>query len=146
VIAPPPLIFLAALLLGFILQALLPAPSLAPALQLALGVPLLIAGGVLAATFVRAFRRAGTPIAPSHPARRLVTCGPYRISRNPGYLGMTLTCAGIAFVSDALWLLAPLAVAVLVVDHGVIAREERHLVATFGDEYRRYRATVRRWV
>ena len=33
-----------------------------------------------------------------------------------------------------------------VVRYGVIAREERYLEAKFGDDYRRYVATVRRWI
>ncbi len=65
---------------------------------------------------------------------------------NPGYLGMALVSAGIAVLADAPWALLPLLGAVLVIDRGVIAREERYLERRFGDEYLRYKAGTRRWI
>lgn len=145
VIAPPPLIYLAGLSAGLVLNAVLSPAALPLTLQL-LGWPLAIGGSVLLVGFVRAFRRSGTAIGPYSETTALVTCGPYRLTRNPGYLGMALVSAGIALLADAPWALLPLAVAVLVIDRGVIAREERYLEACFGEEYRRYRARVRRWI
>jgi protein-S-isoprenylcysteine O-methyltransferase Ste14 len=75
-----------------------------------------------------------------------VTDGPYRLTRNPGYLGMTLLYAGIAIAADAVWALAPLPVAIAVIDRGVIAREERYLERTFGAPYTEYKRRVRRWI
>jgi protein-S-isoprenylcysteine O-methyltransferase Ste14 len=68
------------------------------------------------------------------------------LSRNPGYLGMALAYAGIAVLSGALWVLVPLVPILIVVDRGVIAREERYLEARFGEEYRRYKGGTRRWL
>ncbi len=45
-----------------------------------------------------------------------------------------------------LWPLLALPAVLLAVQRGVIAREERYLERTFGEEYRRYRARVRRWL
>ena len=146
VIAPPPLIYLGALGAGFALEAALPSASLPAAVRRPLGGALVLAGSALAGSFVRAFRRAGTPIPPYHPATALVTTGPYRLTRNPGYVGMTLTYAGIAVLASAVWPLVTLPPALLAIDQGVIAREERHLESRFGDEYRRYTARVRRWL
>ena len=146
VIAPPPLIFLGALAAGFALEALLPSAAIPGWLSWPLGLALVIAGGALAASFIGAFQRAHTPVDPYRPATALVTTGPYRLTRNPGYLGMALTYAGIAVLASALWTLIGLAAALVVVDRGVIAREEHHLEARFGDDHRRYRATTRRWL
>jgi protein-S-isoprenylcysteine O-methyltransferase Ste14 len=146
VIAPPPLIYLVALATGFVFEALLPSASVPPVVSWPLGVALVIAGLALARSFFRALHHANTPVSPYSPATTLVTTGPYALSRNPGYLGMTLAYAGIAILSGALWVLVPLGATLLLIDRGVIRREERHLERTFGDEYVRYRARTRRWI
>ena len=53
---------------------------------------------------------------------------------------------GIALLSSALWVLVPLPFVLAVIDRGVIEREERYLVAKFGEEYLVYKRTVRRWI
>jgi protein-S-isoprenylcysteine O-methyltransferase Ste14 len=107
---------------------------------------MIVVGAALARAFFRAFTRASTPVSPYSTPRRLVTSGPYRISRNPGYLGMALAYAGIAVIAESLWALTILAVVLAVVDRGVIAREERYLERKFGAEYVLYRSRVRRWL
>lgn len=144
VIAPPPLIYAGGLAAGFGLEALLPSVSLGAGAQLA-GGALVVSGAVLAGGFVRSFRRAGTPVDPGRATTAIVTTGPYRLTRNPGYLGMALVYTGIALLSSAVWPLAVLPAVLTVVDRGVIRREERYLEAKFGEPYRRYKARVRRW-
>ena len=146
VVAPPPLIFLGGLGLGFVLEALLPSADIPDAVRWPLGVPLVLAGLALALSFVRAFARKHTAVEPWKPTTAIVTDGPYRVTRNPGYLGMALTYAGIAVLASALWPFATLLPTLMVIDRGVIAREERYLEAKFGAEYTGYRARVRRWI
>ena len=146
IVAPPPLIYASALALGFGLQALLPSTSLPNALEWGLGLVLILAGSALAASFLAAFRRARTPVDPYRATTAIVTSGPYRLTRNPGYLGMTLVCAGIAVLTGALWVFVALVPAVILIDRGVIKREERYLEAKFGEEYRRYTTRTRRWL
>jgi protein-S-isoprenylcysteine O-methyltransferase Ste14 len=146
VIAPPPVIYLAALGVGFGLDAVLPSASLPSAVSWTAGVALLVAGGVLARSFFRALVRAGTTVSPYRPNTALVTDGPYGRTRNPGYLGMALAYAGIALVADAPWVLVPLPVAIALIDRGVIAREERYLARKFGAPYVEYKRRVRRWL
>jgi protein-S-isoprenylcysteine O-methyltransferase Ste14 len=146
VIAPPPLIYLGALGLGFLLDALLPSASLSGTLATVLGV-LLVAGGlVLAGSFVRAFRRANTPVDPGRATTAIVTTGPYRLSRNPGYLAMAMAYVGIALLTNTLWAFATLVPALILVDRAVIKREERYLERKFGGDYLRYTARTRRWL
>lgn len=148
VIAPPPLLYLGALLIGLGLDRLLGLPSLAigsPARWL-LGGALALAGVALALPAARRFRRAGTHVEPWKPSNALVTEGIYRHTRNPMYLGLSLAYLGLAIAAGspaALVLLPPLLV---VVHYGVIAREERYLEARFGQSYRDYKARVRRWL
>lgn len=146
VIAPPPLIFLAGLAAGFGLEALLPGTSLPDALAWIAGGVLLLAGVALLVSFERAFHRKRTAANPWRPTTAIATDGPYRLTRNPAYLGMALVYLGIALLSQALWVLLPLPLVLAIVDRGVIAREERYLERKFGQEYLDYRGRVRRWV
>jgi protein-S-isoprenylcysteine O-methyltransferase Ste14 len=146
VIAPPPLIYLGALGVGFALDARIGTRSLPAAATVPIGAALIVAGSGLLGSFARSFQRASTPIDPYTPSEVLVTDGPYRMTRNPGYLGMALTYAGIAIISNAPWALLALPPAIAIVDRGVIAREERYLQRKFGAPYVDYKRRVRRWL
>ncbi len=146
VIAPPPLIYLGFLVLGGVLDYLWPVGLGTGAVGVAAGAALFVLGGVIAITAVRQFRRAGTDFKTHRPSTAIVTDGLYRHSRNPIYIALALAYAGIAVAADGLWALALLAPTLAVVRHGVIAREERYLEGKFGDEYRRYKGSVRRWL
>ena len=144
-IAPPPLIYLAFLGLGFVLEALLPGAEL-PAWAQWAGAAVIVAGVVLVVSFERAFKRAGTDANPYRPSTALATDGPYRFSRNPGYLGMAITYVGIALAAEAPWALVMLVPATLLMHYGVIRREERYLESLFGEEYVSYKQATRRWI
>lgn len=76
---------------------------------------------------------------------RLATGGPYRHVRNPLYLGNTLVIAGAVAASKLLWLI-PLAAVWCIAIYSLATRdEERRLLGSFGDEYRRYRESVPAW-
>jgi protein-S-isoprenylcysteine O-methyltransferase Ste14 len=146
VVAPPPLIYLAGLAVGFGLEALLPGASVPGVLRWVGGGLLVVAGVALLGWFNTAFTRKGTPAEPWKPTTAIVTTGPYRLTRNPAYLGMALLYIGIALLAGALWVLVPLPVVLVVIDRAVIGREERYLERKFGPEYLDYKGTVRRWV
>ena len=145
VIAPPPVIYLAFLGLGFVLDALLPAAEL-PGWARWTGAVVIVAGVVLMMSFERAFKRVGTDANPYTPSTALATDGPYRFSRNPAYLGMAITYIGITLAAAAPWALVTLVLATLVMHYGVILREERYLEGLFGDEYLSYKRATRRWI
>jgi protein-S-isoprenylcysteine O-methyltransferase Ste14 len=92
------------------------------------------------------FRRAATTFDVRKAASALITDGPYRFSRNPTYLSLTLLCLGLAIVLDSGWVLILLILVFLLMNLWVVRREERHLEAKFGEQYLRYRASVRRWL
>jgi protein-S-isoprenylcysteine O-methyltransferase Ste14 len=145
VIAPPPVIYLAFLGLGFVLEGLLPGAELPGWGQWA-GAVVIVGGVVLVISFERAFKRAGTDANPYRPSTALATDGPYRFSRNPAYLGMAITYVGITLAAEAPWALVMLVPATLLMQYGVIRREERYLEGLFGDEYLSYKRATRRWV
>jgi len=146
VIAPPPLIHLAGILVGAGLDWLWPAPFAPGWAQLYLGPALFLAGFGLVATVALAFRRAGTSIRTEKPTTALVTGGPFGYSRNPAYVALSLAYLGLALAIDSLWILLLWLPVLAVMQRGVIAREERYLEAKFGESYRHYRARVRRWL
>ncbi len=142
----PPLLFLAALGIGFGLDAAWPVALLPDAVQYPLGAVLIAASLVVLAPTLLAFRRAATPFDVRRRAESLVTDGPNRFSRNPGYVAMIATCIGIAIMADLVWALPFLALATVILDLAVVRREERHLAARFGADYAAYRNRVRRWL
>jgi len=87
-----------------------------------------------------------TTVNPYKAASRLVTHGPFVYSRNPIYVSDWFVYLGVMFLLATAWpaLLSPLVWWVM--RRGVIAHEEAHLMAKFGDEYRDYVARVRRWL
>ncbi|MBM3584391.1 MAG: isoprenylcysteine carboxylmethyltransferase family protein [Alphaproteobacteria bacterium] len=146
VIAPPPLLALATIALGLALDAIWPAPLFGPTAQAVVGGALLLAGlGLVAACALR-FRRAGTNVPTYRPTTALVTDGPYRFSRNPIYIALLVTLAGLGIAVDSAWLLAGLVPLFVVLRWGVVAREERYLEAKFPDAYPAYMERVRRWL
>lgn len=149
VIARPPFLFLAALLLGFVSDRLLPLPFAVPEAGLVhwiiAGCLILIGIAVFAAS-IRNFSRAATPVQGFKPTRTLVTTGIHGWSRNPIYLGMFLVYGGIGIAvrsPSILILMLPLAITIR---YGVVAREEAYLERRFGDTYCDYKARVRRWL
>ena len=86
----------------------------------------------------------GTP-APFDPPCRLVVQGPYRIVRNPMYIGAALALGGAAFYYQAVALLGYTGVFLLVTHLFVVFYEEPTLRRSFGQEYDAYCQRVRRW-
>lgn len=148
VLAPPPLIYLAFLLVGFGISRLIDEPSLGLAVEWRRGLAfvLVIGGLLLDGIAAGTFRRLGTPPEPWKPTTALATGGLYRFSRNPIYLGFGLTYIGFAVAMDSPIALAMLPPCLIVIDRFVIAREERYLSARFGAEYEAYKGRVRRWL
>lgn len=146
VVAPPPLIYLGSLVLGLLLNRMFPVPFLPRGMARVLGWSLLGGGALLMSWFVWTMRRADTPIDPRESVSNLVTDGPFRYTRNPGYLSMMFIYAGLTSLANALWAILLLPATLVAIQRGVIEREERYLERKFGDEYLRYKARVRRWV
>lgn len=146
VVAPPPLIYLGPLVLGLLLNRKFPVPFLPRKMARTLGWTLLGGGVLLLGWFQWAIRHAGTPANPYKPVAHVVTEGPFRYTRNPGYLSMAMIYTGVAGLANALWAILLLPVALSVIRRGVIEREERYLEGKFGEEYLHYKARVRRWI
>jgi protein-S-isoprenylcysteine O-methyltransferase Ste14 len=147
VIAPPPLIYLGFLAIGFVFDHFWPVQFLPDGDWRFYPAAVLIAlGGGLIALGLRELKRVGTQVSPHRPTTALATRGVYGYTRNPLYLSLTLIYLGIAAAANALWIFLLAAPLIIVIRLGVIAREERYLETKFGEPYRRYKAHVPRWV
>ena len=148
VIAPPPLIFLGFLGLGWGLGQWIgePALGLPDAVRRGVAVAGIVTGLGIEAWAAGLFRRARTAVQPWKPSTALVTTGVYALSRNPIYLGFAITYLALAVGLDSPLAVILLISCLLVVDRFVIRREERYLQARFGPAYDQYLRKVRRWL
>ncbi|MEM8914929.1 MAG: isoprenylcysteine carboxylmethyltransferase family protein [Pseudomonadota bacterium] len=149
VILPPPVIYGLGMVAGLAINVVFPAhlgfPGGAGFWQ-TIGIVLLVASAGLAGWAIFSFHKAGTNVQPHHPATAIVTTGPYRRTRNPMYVALTLLYVGVSLVTDNPWILMGLIVILPVMTIGVVRREERYLSAKFGAEYDDYCSQVRRWL
>jgi protein-S-isoprenylcysteine O-methyltransferase Ste14 len=149
VVAPPPLLFgipwLAGLVMGWIFPVRLIPPAAAPAAR-TIGVVVALLAIALGVWASRTFRSAATTPNPYRPTTAITAAGPYRFTRNPMYVGMLLLYLALTVAANTPWPLLWLPLVLIVMRRGVIDREERYLERKFGDEYRAYRARVRRWL
>jgi protein-S-isoprenylcysteine O-methyltransferase Ste14 len=146
VITPPPVIYAGALTAGLLANRRFGLPFLPRRLARVLGPALVACGLVLGLLGFREMRRAGTSADPYEPATAIVTAGPYRLTRNPMYVGFTLMYVGISALANALAPVLFLPAVFAVMRRGVIEREERYLERKFGEEYLEYKGRVRRWI
>jgi protein-S-isoprenylcysteine O-methyltransferase Ste14 len=149
VIAPPPLIIAAALVVGLALDWLVPAYVLTvlfgTTTRIVVGVLLIAAGLGLIGLAGHQFHRLGTNAFPWQPTLVLATHEIYGHLRNPMYVGMILIAAGLAIALASDWTLVLLAPAAIVLHRGVVLREEQYLAAKFGEDYHQYLAQVPRY-
>jgi len=142
----PPALFVAAIILGFGINFLVPVKLLSAAVQLAAGLPLVLFSIFLAAVTFREFFKYGTSSDHNKPTKILITTGPFRLSRNPLYLSGVLLVIGMAVLVDSVWTIGLLLPVILIVRYGAILPEERYLAGKFGEKYMNYKSTVRRWL
>jgi protein-S-isoprenylcysteine O-methyltransferase Ste14 len=147
VIIRPPIAWTVAVLAGLALNWLLPLPFVPATVPAGwLGAIVFALALALFAWAIATVTRAGSNVPTNRPTTTIVDSGPYRLTRNPIYLGMLLGLIGLAIAFNSLWLLLMLVSFALVIRYGVVDREEAYLERKFGEAYRRYRARVRRWV
>jgi len=145
---PVPWVFVGCYLLGVGLERFGPAGirSAGPWIGSTAGAVLFIAGAVIAGWSLWIFHRARTTTTPGERSNALITRGPYRFSRNPMYVGLTLAYVGEAGILGQNWPLVLLPLTLAYVNWIVIPLEESRLSEVFPAEYTEYRARVRRWI
>ncbi|HEX3624584.1 MAG TPA: isoprenylcysteine carboxylmethyltransferase family protein [Verrucomicrobiae bacterium] len=146
VISCPPMLYFGWFGVGLALEWLVPLQSYACESTHIAGGILGFMGTALGLWGVHTFHRAGTYVRPNRPVTALVTNGPFRYSRNPLYVAMTVIYLGMTLSTGSWWPLAALLPALAMVHWRIILREEQFLENRFGESYRSYKTRVRRWV
>lgn len=143
----PPLFFLSAFLLGVVINDRV---RRLPIFEVDkwpwLGAVIGVAGVVLVATGRSAMIKQGTNVNPTQPTTTLVENGPFRFSRNPLYVGLTLIYIALSLLLNTWWSLFLLVPVWLVMHRFVVKREEVYLENKFGATYLTYRDRVRRYL
>ena len=140
---PPPLLYAGAFALGMLLQKFAPLRR-REARVAGAG---LVAGGVTLVVWTRLlFLQRGTTILPTRAVSVLVESGPFRISRNPIYVGFVAIYIGSSLLRRSVWPLLLLPGVVLVIQKTVIDREEAYLERRFGEDYLSYKSRVPSWL
>jgi len=146
VIALPPLIYTAGFIIGIVLHFIHPISLLPNYLNPWLGIVLIAISILIVLPSVRSFTNAKTEFHVRKPSTALIKTGLYKYSRNPMYISLTFLYLGITSLINSLWLLILVMPVLIIIQKGVIEREESYLGEKFGDEYIEYKKKVRRWI
>lgn len=145
-VTPPPIIYGVSFLIGGLLH-LLYAPMLPFHTELVIAGWLFVGMSfVLIFPILSQFRRAKTTFDVRKKPKTLIITGFYKYSRNPTYLSLSMLYFGGALLLGSTMILALLTPCILIVDRLIIPNEELNLEAGFGDEFRAYKSSIRRWI
>ena len=142
----PPLVYLAGIIVGLLVSMWVPSKLLPNPAVWIIGGILFLCGAVLVGSAILMFKSVGTTVRPDRASSSLVIAGPYKMTRNPMYLGLALIYLGIAIADQSIWALILFPVVLIIIRHWAIEPEEAFLQRRFGTEYDSYKAKVRRWL
>lgn len=146
VVVRPPFLYGFAFIAVLALRWFWPLPIVGHGAPLWGALVLSIVGIAIAVPGRRALIAAGTNVDPLLPTTAIVTSGPFRFSRNPLYVGLTLLYLGLTSAFNTWWGVILLVPVLTIMHLGVVRREERYLEQRFGEPYRQYCARVRRYL
>jgi protein-S-isoprenylcysteine O-methyltransferase Ste14 len=143
----PPLLFLGSILLGVLLQLVIVVGfTTQTTWRVPFGLALVALGVAAIAWVIVEMRRTHQDPDPRKPTPELIVGGPFRLARNPIYTGMALIQLGIGIALANVWIVLLLAPTLWILRREVIEKEEAYLERKFGDAYRTYKSSVRRWL
>jgi len=144
---PPPLVFIACIVLGALLQyGVAPIPFPDDAWIRIAGAIILVAALALIFSALATFKKTGQDPKPWKPTPELIIEGPYRWTRNPMYVGLSSILVGLGLALNNLWFSLLAAAALVAVHFMAVLPEEKYLNEKFGRDYEDYRKKVRRYL
>jgi protein-S-isoprenylcysteine O-methyltransferase Ste14 len=144
----PSILYVAALCSAFALQKMYPLAILDDQrfwLRATGGLTFLVGISLIFWALKTLFRHR-TSVLSTRSTAHLVTSGPFRLTRNPVYLGYTLIVLSLGLMTGSFWLIGASVVSAALIHLYVIRREEKHLLARFGFEFERYCRRTRAWI
>ncbi len=145
VIVFPPLLFACTLAVGIALGYIFPTLFLATKIAMLIGAFLLIVSFALLRNAVKALTKHKTTVNPNGATTIIVKEGIYKHTRNPMYIAFTLIYISVLIMTNSWYGLLLLIPLLIVVQKGIIEREEKYLIQKFGEEYLSYKKKVNRW-
>jgi protein-S-isoprenylcysteine O-methyltransferase Ste14 len=142
----PFVIYIGMAVVAVVLQLLVPLPFVSRQTAGIAGVVIMVINLVIGLPAVRGMLKAKTSPNPNHASTSLVLSGPYRFSRNPMYIGLTLLFAGLMIFFRLPWGILFSPVVIWLITIWVIRPEELYLEHKFGGEYLEYKKSVHRWI
>jgi protein-S-isoprenylcysteine O-methyltransferase Ste14 len=142
----PPTYFIILLLLSIGLHFIFPIKKIIFTPCTYLGFAFIIFGGAINIWADMLLKKNKTTVKPHENPTQLITSGPFRISRNPQYLGFTAILLGVAINHGTLITFLPPIAFFVLIESMFIPFEERNLERIFGKEYLDYKIRVRRWL
>ena len=146
VVMRPPFLYGGGFIVVLVLRWLWPLPIVGHGGPLWAALAVAVVGVAIIMLGRRTLVAAGTNVDPMLPTMAIVTTGPYRFSRNPIYVGLTLLYLGLASAFNTWWAFIVLAPVLAIMHLGVVRREERYLEQKFREPYRQFRSRVRRYL
>jgi protein-S-isoprenylcysteine O-methyltransferase Ste14 len=142
----PPVAVGAPLLVGWLASRVLGDPVILGSWRVPLGWAMVLFFALWNGWSLWLFNRHETGLLPGQPTQAMIDHGPYRLSRNPLYLGLLVLYLGLALLIPTFWGLVLFPAAVLLILWGAVLPEERFLRQRFGRRYDDYAGRVRRWL
>jgi protein-S-isoprenylcysteine O-methyltransferase Ste14 len=146
ILAAPPFFFIIPLLIGVVLEYLIPKKIFSTVASIIIGLIFSWASLPFFILSLKSFFKSKTTFDARNSTTSLVTRGIYKISRNPAYLSLVLLYIGISFLINSVWILILVVPAFYSIQKFCIEREEKYLEGKFGDQYLAYKKQVRRWI
>lgn len=142
----PPSYFAFCLIITVLLHYLLPLKQIINYPNNFLGFLFFVVGGILNIWTDQLFKKQNTTVKPDERPSTFIQTGPFKISRNPMYLGMTILLIGIGFVLGSVISFTGFVLFLVAMEVAFIPQEEINLQEKFGEEYLAYKKKVRRWI
>ena len=141
----PPYLFLSCIIFMILANQFHPISQVIPSPFNYFGILLILGGFGMTKHIKKVFAMEETIIHTFGKPSRLVTHGLFKISRNPVYLGFTLSLVGVWILLGSSSPIIGVLIFFLAANFWYIPHEEEKLEALFGKEYLAYKAKVRRW-